>query len=382
MKNKIYTFSVPTKIIIGCGSLRNLPEVTQGSGKRILLVTGRGAMKKSGILDRVIGLLGGGITLFDRVEPEVSTDTVNAGAKLAREKKSETIIGLGGGSALDAAKAIAGIANKSRPVEEYLLGEKLESPGLPFIAIPTTGGTGSEVTPNAVLIDRRRGTKTSFRSTHLFAGTALIDPELTLPAPPRLTAYAGMDALCQAIESFTSLGANDITDGLAVKAIKLIAGSLLKVYRDGSDIQARTDMAYGALLSGITLSNAGLGLIHGIAPSVGVRYELAHGLLCGLLLPAGMEFNLRVSAKKYAGVAKIFGEDIENLEETEAAGRAISAIKKLLTALGFPSGLKELGVTDEHFPDMAKESMSSGSLKVNPRKVTEADAVDILRKAL
>lgn len=361
---------------MGWGSLEELPRLSKDLGERILLVTGRSAMKRSGILDRVTKLLmdvNQIILVFDQVEPEPHWDTVNNGVRLAKDKECQVIIGLGGGSVLDTAKAIAGIANKKTSVEEYQTGQKLEFSGLPYIAIPTTSGTGAEVTPNAVLINKKKGIKKSFRDPLLSAKVAIIDPELTIFLPPKITAYSGMDALCQAIESFVSLGSNPITDNLCLGAIRLIGRSLLKSYRNGRDIQARTDMSYGSVLGGIALFNARMGIVHGIVHPLGVKYGLSHGLLCGLLLPHAMEFNLNVAEEKYNQLAPLLGGK-------DAKG-CISRIRELLSNLDFPKSLGELGVKEEDFSDIARESMPSGSLKANPRKVTEKDVIKILRKA-
>lgn len=381
----IYNFSLPVRLVMGGGSLERLPTLTRDLGRKVLLVTGQTALRKIGILDRVLGMLAEEdleVALFDRVESEPSTKTVDKGARLAKEESCQVVIGLGGGSAIDAAKAIAGIANKDGSVEEYQTGRRLESPGLPFIAIPTTSGTGAEVTPNAVLINRDKKVKKSFRDSHLFARLAIIDPELTLSLPPKITAYSGMDALCQSIESFISLGSNPLTDSLSIKAIELIGRSLLKAYQDGSDIQARTEMSYGALLAGIALFNARMGVIHGIAHPFGAMYSLGHGLVCGVLLPYGMEFNLDVAYGKYARIASIFGEGLNKDKEMEGAKLAISRIRELLARLNFPKGLKELGAKEEDFPHITRESMPSGSLRANPKKTFEDDVIEILKRAL
>lgn len=382
---RTYNFSLSTKLVMGCGSLQSLTQEASSLGKRLLLVTGRAAMRRLGILDKVVKMLndaGKTVTLFDQVEPEPCTETVNIAVELAKKEKCAMVIGLGGGSVLDAAKAIAGIANKEEEVEEFQAGKRLDSPGLPFIAIPTTSGTGAEVTPNAVLINKKECLKKSFRDPLLSAKVAIIDPELTIFSPPHITAYSGMDALCQAIETFVSLGSNPLTDSLCREAIKLIGRSLLKAYRKGKDLPARIDMSYGSLLGGIALFNARMGVVHGIAHPLGARYGIAHGLLCGLLLPYAMEFNLDVVADKYAEIVPLLGSNISGTKGTDAAKEAISRIKDFLANLNFPQGLRELGVKEKDFPAIARDSMPSGSLKANPKKVVEGDVVEILKKTM
>ncbi len=386
MKLRVYTFNLPTQVIFGWGSLRRLAYIIKDFGDNVLLVTGRTAVQKTGILTTVQNLLNEkkiGITLFNQVEPEPSCDTVNTGVKLAKSKNCQVVIGLGGGSVLDVAKAIAGITKTEALVEEFHTGSRsLHGPGLSFIAIPTTAGTGSEVTPNAVLIDNQKKIKQSFHNDYLFAKVALVDPELTLGLPPQITAYSGMDALCQSIESFVSKNANPLTDAIAIQSIKLIKDSLLTTYINGNDIDGRTGMSYAALFSGIVLTNARMGAVHGIVHSLGSKYHLSHGLLCGLLLPAVMQFNVDIAGAKYGEIAAIFGENINGLSNIEAGKRAISKIKQLLAKLHFPPGLKSLGVIEKNFNQIAEESMSSGSLKANPKIVTEQNIVDILRESL
>lgn len=383
---KSYSFSLPTKLVTGWGSLNSLGPEVSPLGKNALIVCGKNAMRKSGILDIVSeGLKKAGLSslVFDKVEPEPSVDTVNKGATLAKKESCDVVIGLGGGSALDAAKAIAGIANKKEKAETFMAGKKMTSAGLPFVAIPTTSGSGAEVTPNAVLINKKENVKKSFRDEHLFAKLAIIDPELTVELPPELTAYSGMDALCQAIESFVSLGANPLTDSLCRSAIRLIGRSIFRAFRDGKNVQARTDMSYGALLAGIALFNARMGVVHGIAHPVGLRYGLPHGLVCGLLLPYAMEYNLDTIASKYADIAPLLGGKVEDSTEKKIGAKvAIYRVRHFLAELKFPKGLKELGVDEKGFAQIAQESMPSGSLKHNPKKVSEKDVIAILKKAL
>jgi alcohol dehydrogenase class IV len=386
MKLRAYEFNLPTKIIFGWESLRKLPQIMAQYGDKVLLVTGHNSAKKSGVLTSVQSTLEERkieIILFSQVEPEPSCDTVNSGVRLAKEKKCDVVIGLGGGSALDVAKAIAAISKTEGLIEEFQAGTRiLEKPGLPFIAIPTTAGTGSEVTPNSVLINTQKKIKQSFHDPLMFAKVALVDPELTMAMPPQLTAYSGIDALCQAIESFVSKDANPLTDSIAIHAIKLIKDNLLKAYTDGQDKDARIAMSYAALFSGITLTNARMGAVHGIVHPLGVRYHISHGLLCGLLLPAVMKFNLDIAGSKYAEIAAIFGENITGLNNIEAGKKAIPRIKQLLAKLQFPQNLKIVGVMEKTFLQVAKESMNSASLRANPKRVTEQNVVEILRAAL
>ena len=386
MKLRVYQFNTPTKIIFGWGSLRRLPQIIWNFGNKVLLVTGHTSARKAGILTAVQKMLQEkkvDITLFNRVEPEPSCDTVNAGVQLAKAENCDVVIGLGGGSVLDVAKAIAGISKTDFPVEEFQTELRhLDKPGLPFIGIPTTSGTGAEVTPNAVLIDNKKKIKQSFYDEYLFAKVALVDPELTMGLPPQITAYSGIDALCQSIESFVSKNSNPLTDAIALESIRLVQQSLLKAYKDEKDKDARIGMSYAALFSGIALTNARMGAVHGIVHPLGVKYHLPHGLLCGLLLPAVMNFNVDIAGAKYAQIAAIFGESVKGLHNIEAGKKAIVKIKQLLAQLQFPPGLRAVRVLEKEFPKIAKSSMPSGSLKANPKRVTEQNVIDILRDCL
>jgi alcohol dehydrogenase len=398
---EVHNFSLPTKIIFGCGSLNLLPQeihtllkdtksYTIFSNKiTCLLVTGKCSMKKAGVVERISLLLSSSlnieIVLFDKVEPEVTTDNVEQGVEVAKEAQPDVIVGLGGGSAIDCGKAISGLSGKKNgSVAEYLEGKKeIDTPGIPYIAIPTTAGTGAEVTPNAVLINKEKGTKTSLRSKYLYPQIALIDPELTITLPPKITAYSGMDALSQSIEAYVSLGASVITDAIAVKSVELIMKNILTAYRNGENVSSREGMSYGALLSGIALSNARLGLVHAIAHPLGAVHNIPHGLLCGLLLPYVMEYNKELPqvAQKYSELAKILPPDEKN-NYGSGADCIIDKIKSLLKELNFPENLRSLGVKKDDFKKIASAALSSsGSIKFNPRKANEKDIEEILNIA-
>lgn len=382
---KTYEFNLPTKIISGLGSINRLPEIVSSFGDNVLLITGRNSARQTGLLDKLTALLSSTpelrMTLFDQVEPEPACSMVNAAIAVAREKGCDVIIGVGGGSVLDVAKAAAVLANKKGTIDEYMTGKEISFPGIPCICVPTSAGTGSEVTPNAVLIDPRRIVKESLRHHYMYPRVAVIDAELTITLSAKMTAYSGMDALCQAIESYVSRGSNTLTDAIALQSIQLIAQSIRDAYRIGSNVKARQNMLHGALLSGIALANAKMGAVHGIAHPLGLHYHLPHGLVCGILLPAVMEYNINPVAGKYAQVAALLGNLIRALDKEKAAWIAVDKTKQLLADLAFPWRLRDLGVKQEDFAHIAKASMSSGSLKANPRTVTEEDVITILKKA-
>ena len=365
------TFRTPEKIVTGWGALAELGRLAAALGQKALLVTGRSAMKKAGITDRAVSLLkaaGLGVELFDEVEPEPEVATVDAARGLACRAGAEVVIGLGGGSAMDAAKVVAGLANETAATQEFHAGCKIQSAGLPLVCVPTTSGTGSEATINGVLSDRRRLTKTSIRDERLMPRVALVDAELTVPCPASVTAAAGLDALSQAIESYVSLHATPLTEALCVRAVAELAASVEQAAKNPTDRTARTRAACGSLMAGMALNNARLGVIHGIVHPLGVRYEIPHGLACGVFLPAALEFNREAMSEKYAVLQRIFGCD------------PVEFTRELLRRVGLPDNLKSYRVRPEDFEIIADESLPSGSLKANPRKVSKQDIVDMLRR--
>ena len=375
----------PTEVITGTGCLDQLGRVCRRYGERALLVCGTRAIKGSGILDRAIASLSGeamAVKTYGEVSGEPTLEIVEQGAALARQEASEVIIGLGGGSAMDTAKAIAGLLPLPGRARDYHQGRAIEKPGIPFVAIPTTAGTGAEVTKNAVLIDAERGIKSSIRHDSWFARAALVDPELTLSLPPALTASTGADALCQAIEPYVSIAAMPATDALAAEAIRLLGRSLVQAFRDGQDTQARADTLYGSMMAGMALANARLGGVHGMAHPLGCRYRIPHGTICGLLLPYVMKYNLAYATEKYAEVAAFLGADVQGMTPERAALESVSAVQRIFDAVNIPQKLAPFGVREEDFPGIIAESLPSGSLKHNPRPLGAEDVRAILKEAL
>ena len=378
-------FYLPTEVITGCGCLSQLGEVAARHGSHAMIVCGANFARRSGLLERAIELLHVHQvqeTVFDRVTGEAELPTVAEGIALGRERGCDVFIGLGGGSAIDTAKAIAGLITLPGTVEEYHQGRALEGSGLPFVAVPTTAGTGAEVTKNAVLIDPQSAIKFSIRDDAWFARAALVDPETTVSMPPAVTARTGADALCQAIESFTSIGAGPLTDALAMRAIELIGRSLLTAYQDGENLAAREDMSMASLMAGMAMASARLGGVHGMAHPLGSHYHIPHGTVCGLLLPYTMAYNLEYATAKYAATARLLGEKVEGLPPEEAAQRAVERVRQLMAALGIPSHLSEFGVTVDGLDQIIEESLPSGSFKHNPRPLGPEDARRILAAAL
>ena len=379
-------FYLPTRIITGIGCFDALGQRTAALGSRAMLVCGSHSLRASGQLDRARRLLREvGVTLlvYDAVSREPTLDIVQAGLDLAHRSEVEIVIGIGGGSAMDTAKAIAGLYTHPGTVDDYFgKVRQVSGSGLPWIAVPTTAGTGAEVTKNAVLVSPTHGIKSSLRHDAWYADLALVDPEMTLTSPPDVTAASGLDALTQAIEAYTSIAASPVTDALAEKAIALIGRSLLRAYQDGGDLDARADMLYGSTLTGMAFANARLGAVHGMAHPLGYRYHIPHGVVCGLLLPYTMSYNLAYAQYKYASVARLLGIDVSDLGTVAAAERAVERVRELLVAVDVPMHLRRFGVGQDDLALVAAESMPSGSLKHNPRPLSLEDVQAILTAAL
>ena len=383
---KVGEFYAPGKIIFGPGGLSQVGAEAKRLGSKVLIVLGKSAMKKSGALDRLTHLLIENnleYVIYENVPSDPTVETIDTGTGLARKEKCNLIIALGGGSVLDTGKAISAMVTNEGSVADYQeiegKGRKFQHKTQPFIAIPTTSGTGSEATKNAVITNTEFSLKKSIRDPMLIPEVALVDPELTLSLPPHITADCGGDALTQCIESYLGKKSQEITDALALHAIGLIGKSLVKAVKDGKNLEARKDMAMAALLSGLCLSNSGLGAVHALSHPLGVYYKIPHGLSCAVLLPYVMEYNLPVVTKKLAKIAQSLGEDISLLSETEAAQRAVERIKEILSQAGIKSNLSEWEIKKEDFSQLIKGA-KGGSLNNNPRDTSDEDLIELLYK--
>ena len=383
---KVGEFYAPGKIIFGSGGLSKIGTEAKRLGSKVLVVLGRSAMRKSGALDRLTHLLIENnleYLIYENIPSDPTVEIIDTGTGLARKEKCNLVIALGGGSVLDAGKAISVMVTNEGSVADYQeiegKGRKFQHKPIPFIAIPTTSGTGSEATRNAVITNTKLGLKKSIRDPWLIPEVALVDPELTLSLPPYVTAVCGGDALTQCIESYLGKKSQEITDALALHAIGLIGKSLAKAVKDGKNLEARKDMAMAALLSGLCLSNSGLGAAHALSHPLGVHYKIPHGLSCAVLLPYVMEYNQPVVTKKLAKIAECLGENISSLSETEAAQRAVEKIKEILTAVGIKENLFGWKIEEEDFPKLIKGA-KGGSLDNNPRDTSDEDLIELLYK--
>ncbi|MFH0861223.1 MAG: iron-containing alcohol dehydrogenase [Candidatus Altiarchaeota archaeon] len=363
---------MPTRMVFGCDSLSQLDGIVRPfEPGKILLVTGGSAMKKLRVTDRIVSLLGDyDVSVFDGVESNPSVETVDSATKEASD--CNMIIGLGGGSVLDAGKVIALLAVNGGSASGCLTGRKVEKKGLPFIAVPTTSGTGSEVTGISVLTDKKIKNKESFRSDLIYPDVALVDPMLTVTMPPKVTAASGLDALTHAFESYVSKKASPITEAFSLASAQIVWDNILEAYNEGSNVTARANMSLGSMLAGLAFSNCGCGACHGISYPLTFDFGVEHGIACAILLPHIIRFNMDASGKKYERLAKTVG--------LKSASDLIRETAQLCESLGVPK-LSEVGVKPDDIPKIIDKSFS-GSMKCNPREATKENLTELLKRMI
>jgi len=384
--NRITTFQTTARIVMGPGSIENIgAEIKRLGASQVLVVTDPGLVK-TGLVDKLERLLqaaGLSFTRFDEVEADPSYETAVKAAQRLAEDKADLIVGIGGGSAQDVAKVSSILATNVGPVSEYFGIDLVPSPGLKLILIPTTAGTGSEVTPIAILSDHHEKLKKGIVSAHLFPSVAILDPLLTLGLPPQVTAATGMDALIHAVEAYTSKNASPMTDLLAIQAIRLVYGSIRTAFSNGTDVEARGKMLEGSMLAGMAFANAGVTAVHAFAYPIGAEFHIPHGVANSIMLVPVMEFNMLGNIPKFAYLAEVLGENVAGLSPREAALKAVDALRVLSRDLRVPERLSAFGVKDECIPDLAKGVMKVTRLLANnPRLLKLEDAEAIYRCVL
>jgi len=389
-----FDFFTAPEIYFGNGRIKELPELCLSFGKRVLLVKGGQSLEKSGQLATLLYMMdkkGLSVHVMSvTAEPEV--DLIDSMVDQAKSCHPDVVVAIGGGSVLDAAKAVSGLITNGGSVMEYLegvgTGRMIEQPAIPFIAVPTTSGTGTEVTKNAVISSRAMKFKKSIRHQFLIPRIAVIDPELTLSQLPEVTAACGMDALTQLIEPYLSIKSNPFTDAICLKGIELVSRSLRRAYINGSDLEARENMCLASLMGGIALANAGLGAVHGIAAPLGAFFPLAHGVACATVLPAAFQVNASALAQsgeksailaKFADVSRVITR-VDKKDDPKAISMGISWLNDLKRDLGIPS-LSQLGIRESDLPLIVSESRGS-SMKTNPVVLKDEDIEEILRLSL
>lgn len=380
-----FQFQCRTKVIFGVGTINEVPdEIKALDSKRALIVTDK-VVRNLDFFRNIENILKSSevklIGIFDEVPVNSEIEIVNKGYKLAKEKNIDILIAVGGGSVIDTAKGMNILLTEGGDLLEdhqgvYLLKRPLKN----LIAIPTTAGTGSEVTFAAVIKDSNQKLKISFISPYLAPNTAILDPEVTISCPPKLTASTGMDALSHAIESIHSLQNEPISDALALNAIRLINENLREAINNGENIEVRGNMLIAANMAGLAFTNALVGVVHAMVHALGGYCDVPHGIANSIMLPYGMEYNLEY-CKRYALVAEAFGIDIKSLSGKEAGKKAIDAVWQLTKDCSMPQKLREVGVKIEDLSKVAENAMCDGSIYNNPREAKVEEIEELLGKA-
>jgi len=385
MTEKLSLFRTTRRILFGLGAVEKIgTEAQLLKAKKVLIITDPGVIQ-AGLLESVEkSLQSAGIpfALFDGVEPDPRIEVVEKSVEKAKKEGIDLIIGFGGGSSLDIAKVTSILITNPGKIDSFFGIDLVPNPGVPVILVPTTAGTGSEVTPIAILSDTKEKLKKGIVSPTLFPEVALVDPKLTIGLPPSVTAFTGMDALTHAIEAYYSINATGMTDLLAFRAMELISKNLRMAYAHGENLVARSNMMEGSLLAGIAFANAGVGAVHAFAYPLGGEFHLAHGLTNTLMLPYVMRYNILGCPYKFAQMAKGFGEKVEGFSELDGAEMAVKFVERLSDDIKVPRRLRDVGIPENAIPRLAEAAMKVTRLLANnPRKITLEDAIAIYRSA-
>ena len=375
---KAITLLQPQKIVFGTGCIETFTEDYKKLGlQRLMVLTAPPILP---LIEEPLASLkaaGASIEIFQNILAEPTVNDFKKILEVARQFKADSVVGIGGGSVLDVTKLVAAFINSDQQVEDCFGTGFIKAKGLWFACLPTTAGTGSEVSPNAILLDERDHLKKGIVSPYLIADAAYVDPKLTWTVPAKVTADTGMDALTHCIEAYTNKFAHPSVDIYALQGIRLIAANLERAVKDGKDVEAREALAFGSLYGGMCLGPVNTAAVHALSYPLGGEFHIPHGLSNAILLPSVMKFNMPANVKRHAEVAIALGcEPGKNDEET--AQRGVDFIYRLAAAVGIPDKLTALGIPQTSVPGMAKAAMQvQRLLKNNPREVTEQDALDI-----
>ncbi|MBK9710518.1 MAG: iron-containing alcohol dehydrogenase [Kouleothrix sp.] len=383
-----FEFQLRTRVLYKPGLVREMSNEVEAMGaRRAFIVTDKG-VEQAGLLDRVRDSLQSPIEVvgtFTDVPADSEVTTVEQAAAQAREAQADLIIGVGGGSPIDTAKAVRILLSEGGNLHDYEGANLLTRPLLPMIAIPTTAGTGSEVTWASVIRDEAAGVKLLFVSPVLAPDLAVLDPEMTRTLPPHLTAATGIDALSHAIEALVGTGNNPITDSLALQAIDMISNHLRDATFTGDDMEARGQMMVASCIAGVAFSSGfqggNVGIVHAAAHSIGAAFHVHHGSLIAILLPHGMRFNSVVVPNRYSRIARAMGVNAGGRPEDDVIEDGVAAVSALAAECGLPIRLRDVGVPEDALPAMAEATIVEGSMFTNPRLASYEEALDMLRAA-
>lgn len=378
-----FTFSVPQNIIVGRGSLAKLPEVAEKSGGKKAFIISGPHLNKMGIVQSCVDALkakGIESSVFTETEGNPSVETVDKASAAYKESGADFIVALGGGSPMDVAKAVGVVARYGGSITEYEGADKVPGDIIPLIAVPTTAGTGSEVTAFSVITDHSRNYKLTVFSYKLIPSYAILDAELLTTAPASVAAACGIDAMVHALEAYISTAASPFSDAMAEKALELIGANIRCYAANRGDIEAAENMLVGSLFAGIAFSWARLGDVHAISHPVSAYFNVPHGVANAILLPTIVEYNMLADKGKYLNIYNYIAE-LPAAPEEFTADMLVDELLNLNEALGIPAGLEEAGVTKDKFDAMADDAMKSGNIAVNPRSTTKKDVLALYEKA-
>ena len=385
LADQTYGFYIPTVSLMGVGCSKEAGEQAKALGATNLLIVTDAGLTKLGVADIIKGYIeaaGLKAVIFDGSEPNPTDTNVHDGVKVYQDNKCDGIVSLGGGSSHDCGKGIGMVIGNGGHIRDFEGVNKSGKPMPPFLAINTTAGTASEMTRFCIITNTDTHVKMAIVDWRCTPNIAINDPLLMVGMPPALTAATGMDALTHAVEAYVSTIATPITDACAIKAIELVARYLSPAVANGDDLEARDKMAYAEYLAGMAFNNASLGYVHSMAHQLGGFYNLPHGVCNAILLPAVSQYNLIACPQRFADIAVALGENISGLSVTEAAEKAISAIRKLSASIGIPTGLKALNVKEEDLKIMAENAKKDACQFTNPRKATLEQVIEIFKSAM
>ncbi|MBP2643141.1 MAG: mdh [Firmicutes bacterium] len=384
---KDFVFNMSTKVVFAVGAVKGIgQECRKLGGTKAFLVTGRTSTKNSPYFRQIVESLneaGVAVHTYAEIEADPSVETIDKGAEVMKSANADVVIAFGGGSPTDAAKAMAMLQENEGSILDYMRGRRqISKAGLPLICIPTTAGSGSEVTAAAVVTDR--GTKEKIGISHgsMTPKVAIIDPVLHVSMPSAVTASTGIDALTHAIEAYIAVQAHPLSDATCLQAIRLIGRYLRRAVANGSDIEARGKMALASLLAGIGFNHAGLGAVHGIAHAIGAQFGIAHGVANGIMLPYVMEYCAMADYAKFGDIAAALGEDISGMSEREAAKQAVIAVVALKQDIGIPETLSAVEVSPTAVDAIVKDAITYRRLPNSPRQLKIDDLTVIVERAL
>jgi len=374
---QIWSYYLPTKVIFGRGCSERISGIVDlFKPKRVMLVTGTKSMRESGVTDRFINCLKNfQVIVYDKVAGNPTVGIVEDGIQFLMDEECDLVLGLGGGSVIDTAKAISILANNLGPIDEYISNSReIVNRRLPLIAISTTAGTGSEVTQYASIIDEKRKRKISLTHEYIYPDAAIVDPILTVTMPKFVTATTGLDALSQCIEAYWSKLHTPISDIFAIKGIELIFQNLVKAFNYPENIESREKMALASLFSGIAISMAKTTIVHSVSYPLTVHFKIPHGLACSLTLPSFIKYNSKIIKYQISNIAKMI--------HVNTAEEVVKKVEKLISDVELPNRLSHVGIKKEDIEVIVKEGFRPDRSENNPRKVREDDLKEILENIL